>query len=187
MISNLEPLSAKKYKRYAWAESGVSPRILPGQTHAVVYADSDEHTMEGHITESADVRKRMMDKRMKKIEGLRQEMSLPEAYPSGKADIVLIGWGSTYGAMTEAVDMMNSEGLNSQVFHFSDIFPYPAGKLFSKTVNDCRIFAVENNYTGQFADFLQGKTGISVHHRITKYDGRPFSPEEIVKQVKDRI
>ncbi|MBU2498275.1 MAG: 2-oxoacid:acceptor oxidoreductase subunit alpha, partial [Proteobacteria bacterium] len=67
----------KDYKRYAWHDSGISPRILPGHSKAVVYADSDEHTEAGHITENTEVRKQMMQKRMRKLEGMRQEMERP--------------------------------------------------------------------------------------------------------------
>ncbi len=84
--------SPREYKRYAAGDSGISPRILPGQTRAVVYADSDEHTDEGHITESADVRNQMVRKRMQKLEGLRREIDPPEIYPSGQAGLVLHGF-----------------------------------------------------------------------------------------------
>jgi 2-oxoglutarate ferredoxin oxidoreductase subunit alpha len=85
--------SPKDYKRYAWDDSGISPRILPGQSEAVLYADSDEHTDAGHITESAEVRKQMMEKRMRKLEGMRQEMEMPLIYPSENSNIVILGWG----------------------------------------------------------------------------------------------
>ncbi|NNG00566.1 MAG: 2-oxoacid:acceptor oxidoreductase subunit alpha [Desulfobacteraceae bacterium] len=179
--------SPMDYKRYAWDDSGISPRILPGQTRAVLYAASDEHTEAGHITESAAVRNQMMQKRMKKIEGMRREMKKPVIFPSEKSDVVILGWGSTYGAMKEAVEMMNRDGLKSRMVHFSEIFPFPpmdVSAIFSKTT---RIFAVECNYTGQFADLFHFETGIPVHHKILKYDGRPLSPMDIITEVKARI
>ena len=179
--------SVKDYKRYAWDDSGISPRILPGQSDAVLYADSDEHTEAGHITEAADVRKRMMEKRMRKLEGMRDEMGMPVIYPSENADIVLLGWGSTYGAMKEAVDIMNSDGLKSQMVHFSEIYPFSSKDFSGGISNDTKVFAVESNYTGQFADLFQFETGIAVHHKILKYDGRPFSPEEIISEVKEKM
>ena len=179
--------SGKDYKRYSWDESGVSPRILPGHAGAVLYADSDEHTEAGHITESAEVRERMVLKRMKKFEGMKKEMEPPEIYPSDRAGIVLLGWGSTYGAMKEAAEVLNAEGFPTQMVHFSEVFPLPS-KEFLKNIGDhSRVFVVEQNYTGQFADLFSFETGLGIYHKILKYDGRPFSPREIVTQVKERI
>jgi 2-oxoglutarate ferredoxin oxidoreductase subunit alpha len=179
--------SVEDYKRYAWQESGISPRILPGQSQAVLYADSDEHTEEGHITESSNVRNRMVHKRMRKLEGMRNEMSAPLVYPSKKSDVVLLSWGSLYGASKEAVQMLNRNGISAQMLHFSEIFPFTAASFTHKIKKKSKIFAVENNYNGQFAEIFTGETGLPVFHKILKYDGRPFSPREIVSQVREKI
>jgi 2-oxoglutarate ferredoxin oxidoreductase subunit alpha len=179
--------SIEDYKRYAWQESGISPRILPGQSQAVLYADSDEHTEEGHITESSNVRNRMVHKRMRKLEGMRNEMSAPLVYPSKKSDVVLLSWGSLYGASKEAVQMLNRNGISAQMLHFSEIFPFTAASFTHKIKKKSKIFAVENNYNGQFAKIFTGETGLPVFHKILKYDGRPFSPQEIVSQVREKI
>jgi len=187
IVSEDRNFSAKDYKRYAWHESGISPRILPGQSEAVLYADSDEHTEEGHITESSAVRNRMVEKRMRKLNGIRNEMSPPLIYPSKKADIVLLSWGSLYGATKEAVDRLNRDGIAAQMIQFSDIFPFTTAPFLKKIKQKAKIFAVECNYTGQFADFFTRESGVSVFHKLLKYDGRPFSPQEIVENVKERI
>ncbi len=179
--------SGDAYKRYAWCESGISPRILPGQSAAVLYADSDEHTEAGHITESAEVREQMVRKRMMKLDGISREMGPPEMYPSNDADVVLLGWGSTYGAMKEAVHFMNREGLRATMLHFSEIYPLPSKDFARKIERNAKFFAIENNYAGQFADFFSFETGISVSHKNLKYDGRPFSPQEIIAQVKEKM
>jgi 2-oxoglutarate ferredoxin oxidoreductase subunit alpha len=179
--------SPKDYRRYAWDESGISPRILPGQTDAVLYADSDEHTEVGHITERADVRKQQMDKRMRKFEGMAKEIEPPEVYPKTKPDIVLLGWGSTYGAIKEAADVMNRDGMKTQMVHFREIYPFPPQDFLKKISKDTRVFAVENNFTGQFADLFSSQTGVPIFHKVLKYDGRPFSPQEVVKEVKNTI
>jgi 2-oxoglutarate ferredoxin oxidoreductase subunit alpha len=187
LLSHKRIASPKDYRRYALDESGISPRILPGQTDAVLYADSDEHTEAGHITESADVRKQQMDKRMKKFERMTEEIGPPEVYPETKPDIVLLGWGSTYGAIKEAVDVMNREGIKAQMIHFSEIYPFPSQEFFRKISKNTKIFAVENNFTGQFADLFSSQTGVPVFHKVLKYDGRPFSPQEVVKEVKNSM
>jgi 2-oxoglutarate ferredoxin oxidoreductase subunit alpha len=177
--------SAMEYRRYAWDESGISPRILPGQSKSVLYADSDEHTEEGHITESAEVRTRMMRKRMQKLDGIRLEMEGPEVYPLEPSEIALLGWGSTRGALKEAVGLLRGNGVSAQMIHFSGIYPFPGDRFVNKISGQTRIFAVENNYTGQFADYFRSETGMPIHRKILKFDGRPFSPQEIVTKVQD--
>ncbi len=187
IVNGDSPAAARDYRRYAWDDSGVTARILPGQSAAVQYADSDEHTETGHITESAAVRKKLMDKRMRKVQGIQDEMGLPRVYPEGSSDIVLLGWGSTQGAIREAVDILNREGLSTGMMHFSEVYPFPAGHAFGAIPDETRIVAIENNYTGQFADLFHLETGRPVFHKILKYDGRPFSAIEIAARVKDAL
>jgi len=179
--------SPHEYRRYAPSESGISPRILPGNTRAVLYADSDEHSPEGHITESAAVRNQMVRKRMQKLEGLRREIGPPDIYPAGEAELVLLGWGSTHGVIKEAVDKLNQKGVPAVMVHYSELFPFNPQHFSAPALKKSKIIAVENNYTGQFADFFSKNTGLSVDRRILKYDGRPFTSHEIVHQIKDMI
>jgi len=179
--------SPREYKRYAAGDSGISPRILPGQTRAVVYADSDEHTDEGHITESADVRNQMVRKRMQKLEGLRGEIGPPEIYPAGRAELILLGWGSTHGVIKEAVDLLNHNGLTAQMIHYSELFPFNPQHVVTAELAKSKIIAVENNFSGQFTDFFSHSTGLSIDQKILKYDGRPFTSREIVDRIKNVI
>jgi 2-oxoglutarate ferredoxin oxidoreductase subunit alpha len=174
---------SRTYKRYALSESGISPRILPGHPKAVLYADSDEHTEEGHITESATVRKQMVRKRMKKLEGLRREIGPPEIYPAGNAELTLLGWGSTHGVIKEAVDTLNQNGVTARMMHYSELFPFVRHASMT-LLGKSKIIAVENNFSGQFADFISSQTGLSIDQRILKYDGRPFTSHEIIEQIK---
>ena len=187
IISDSDIGSLKEYRRYAWDKSGISPRILPGLSKAVLYADSDEHTEAGHITESAAIRNRMMEKRMRKMTGMVREMAPPETTPSSKPEIVLLGWGSTRGVLKETVDLMNKEGMKARMLHFSDIFPLPGKNRLKSRFQDVKIFAVENNFTGQFAGYFTQETGIPVHQKILKYDGRPFTPDNLLSRVKDAL
>ena len=187
ILTNQDLSSPLEYRRYAPGESGISPRILPGNTQAVLYADSDEHTEEGHITESAKVRNQMVRKRMQKLEGLRGEIGPPEIYPAGKAELILLGWGSTHGAIKEAVDLLNHNRLTAQMIHYSELFPFNPQHIASAALGKSKIVAVENNFSGQFADLFSKATGLTVAHRILKYDGRPFTSRGIVNQIKEII
>ncbi len=167
-----------EYRRHRFTESGVSPRAIPGHPKAIYASSSDEHDEYGHIEENAENRRRMQEKRMRKLETARTEMRLPTRYGADDPDLTLIAWGSTYGPLREAVDRLNAKGRRAQMLHFTDIWPVPAGvegMLVGETV------AVENNYSGQFADLLRMATGHTVSRRILKWDGRPLSPEYILR------
>jgi 2-oxoglutarate ferredoxin oxidoreductase subunit alpha len=176
-------VDGKDYKRYRITKTGISPRALPGQVGALVVADSDEHDEEGHIDESIENRIQMTDKRMGKLEGLKKEMSPPEVYGRKNAALTLIGWGSTYGPLKEAVDLLNNKKISVNLLFFNEIYP-----LFGQVIKEIlgkavKTVCVENNVTGQFARVLRAELGFTVSHSILKYDGRPFSPEYIVKSL----
>jgi 2-oxoglutarate ferredoxin oxidoreductase subunit alpha len=169
------------YKRHAITDSGISPRVLPGTSGALVVTDSDEHDEEGHLTEDLDIRVRMVQKRMKKLEGIRGEIAPPELYGRKGAKILLIGWGSTYGAMREAVDTMNGngDGGHAAMMHISELWPFPSLEVARAIESFERCFVVENNATGQLARIIRTETGETVTGNILKFDGLPFSPEDI--------
>jgi len=172
-----------EYRRHAFTETGVSPRAIPGHPKAVYASSSDEHDEYGHIEEDAENRRRMQEKRMRKLEAARSEMRLPTSYGAEDAGLTLIAWGSTYGPLREAVDRLGVQGVRVRMLHFADIWPLPSGVeelLTGETV------AVENNYSGQFADLLRMATGHAVSRRILKWDGRPLSPEYILAHMEER-
>jgi len=169
------------YKRHLFTEDGISPRAVPGHPKAVYATASDEHDEFGHITEEMINRRKMMQKRMKKLEMARQEIQAPACYGPAKAAIVLVGWGSTYGVLREVVDRL---GGKARLVHFRDLWPFPA-EAAAEALRGGKLVVVENNYTGQFQRLLQGETCIKVGHSIRRYDGRPFSPEEILAGLKE--
>lgn len=178
----------RPYRRYRVTESGISPRALPGQfAGEVVLVDSDEHDENGNIIEDGAARRRMMDKRMRKLKGLAEEMDEPEEYGDPEAELLLLGWGSTYGALREAVDELNAAGRKAALLHFSDLWPLPRKRLAARLPGVRRSFCVENNASGQLAALIRGETGLSVDHLVLKYDGRPFLPLEIIEEVEKHV
>ncbi|MFP4081817.1 MAG: 2-oxoacid:acceptor oxidoreductase subunit alpha [Candidatus Aminicenantes bacterium] len=180
----LKKLSPYSYSRYEITDSGISPRIFPGTPHQVLYADSDEHTVEGHITESAEVRKDMVDKRLRKLNGLKQEMSPPQIYPDKKAREYVVSWGSTRAVVEEAVRILREKGRNTGYIHFSEVFPLKKNAFPAEIAKNSRLIAAENNATGQFAKLLKMETGLEIKHKILKYDGRPFSSQDLAAQIQ---
>ncbi len=104
-------MDGKEYKRYELTETGISPRIIPGGiSHNSVMMDSDEHDEYGHITESASVRVQMNDKRLGKMELLKKELIEPEFIGQDDFDTLLVGFGSLYSPIKEAVKLLNAAG-----------------------------------------------------------------------------
>ena len=171
------------YLRYALTDDGVSPRAIPGHPQAIVHAMSDEHDESGAITEDPANRVRMMQKRMRKLEGAQPEMEGPEIYGPATASLSLVAWGGTYGTLCEVVDRADGR-LN--LIHYTDLFPFPStGAEPLQRAN--RLVAVEQNYTAQLARYLRGATGIDIKDHILRYDGQPMSPEWILQQIEELV
>jgi len=171
---------AEEYRRFELTESGVSPRAVLGHPKGVIVASSDEHDETGHINEEIDNRRRMMAKRMRKLEAAEEEMRPPVRYGPETADVTLVCWGSTFGPCREAADEINESGGSANVVQFVDLWPLPEEQV-AEALSACRwTVVVEQNYTAQLAKLLRMAAGIEVDATMTKYDGRPFAPEEIV-------
>lgn len=176
-----------EYKRHQITPSGISPRALPLQGSALVLTDSDEHDEEGHLIEDAETRTQMMLKRLRKLDGLRGEIGRPRIYGPKKAEATLIGWGSTYGALKEAVDILRGQGLDVNLLHLNELWPFPAEAVSGVLDGAGRSFVVENNATGQLARLIRAETGKKVTGNILKFDGRPFTPALIVAELKKEV
>jgi 2-oxoglutarate ferredoxin oxidoreductase subunit alpha len=178
-----ENTSTEEYLRYRYTESGVSPRLIPGKTENFVVIDSDEHDERGWITESAEVRVKMADKRMHKLVSIEAELQEPEFIGPQDFDTLLVGWGSTYGPISEAVQLLNEKGGKLAALVFGDVWPLPQKLLLEKTKTSKRILNVEQNATGQLAGLIREQTGIVCNASILKYDGRQLSAGEIAERV----
>jgi 2-oxoglutarate ferredoxin oxidoreductase subunit alpha len=174
------------YRRHAFTDTGVSPFGIPGDSKNVVVTDSDEHNEEGHIIEDAETRIKMVQKRLlKKLPLIRQEIEPPFLYGKDYPDILIVGWGSTYGVMKEVVDILSKEK-NIAMLHFSEICPFPSTESseYLNMLQNAKIaICIENNATGQFARLLRAETGFEFIHRINKYDGRPFTVDGLLGEL----
>ncbi|WP_238918316.1 2-oxoacid:acceptor oxidoreductase subunit alpha [Clostridium sp. YIM B02555] len=176
------------YKRYKVTESGISPRILPGQfENAVVLIDSDEHTEDSQITESAEVRIEQMDKRMRKLKLLEKDLIEPDYFGVETPEVLLLAWGSLEGPVEEAVKLLNGEGYSVGALVFGDLYPLPTKLLEKYSTLAKKLVNVEQNFNGQLAKLIRMETGISIDNSILKYDGRQLSSEEICSRVKKEV
>lgn len=185
-----------EYKRHALTGSGVSPLGVPGDARHLVVTDSDEHDEDGHIIEDAEMRVKMVQKRLfRKLQLIRQEIEPPVLYGEQKPDFLIAGWGSTYGVMKEAVDELSRPDRPSNevwrnggiaMLHFSEIYPFPSTERYDylSTLNNARLtICIEHNATGQFARLMRAETGYEFKAKINRYDGRPFTTESLLREI----
>lgn len=172
------------YKRHQITPSGISPRALPGQGKSLVVTDSDEHDEEGHLIEDGETRTRMVQKRMRKLFSLKQDIAPPRLSGAKKADTLLIGWGSTSAAIEEAAHFLREEGLSVNSLHFNELWPFPGQEIGEAIDRAEHSYVIESNSTGQLASLIRAQTGKQASGSILKYDGRPFTPAYIAREVK---
>jgi 2-oxoglutarate ferredoxin oxidoreductase subunit alpha len=172
------------YKRHRITGSGISPRALPSYSKALVITDADEHDEEGHLTEDARTRTAMVEKRMKKSSSIRKDIALPLIYGPRTARVTLIGWGSTFGPLYEAINILNKQGMSINLLHFNELWPFPSQAVNRLIADVESLFAVESNATGQFASLFEAQTNKKIKGAILKYDGRPFTAQYIINALQ---
>jgi 2-oxoglutarate ferredoxin oxidoreductase subunit alpha len=183
IISKEDSKKVSAYKRYQFTPSGISARAIPSWIDDCIYADSDEHNEEGHITEDGDMRIKMVGKRFyKKLAGLTEEIEKPVTCNLDKANTILLGFGSTYGVIKETCGQL---GKDFGFMHFSQVWPFPARQVIPLLKGKRNIFTVENNAGGQLAGLLMRQAGIKASGSILRYDGRPFNLDYLVKQIRE--
>jgi 2-oxoglutarate ferredoxin oxidoreductase subunit alpha len=178
------------YRRYRWTELGISPRAIPGQRGGIFWTTGDEHDEYGHITEAPDIRIKMMRKRMRKIELAGQV--IPDSkkailHGPKSAPITLVGWGSSKGAILDGMEDLRTDGIETNFLQVRYVNPFPTNFVQQALGSARRKIAIENNYSAQMAGLIREKTGIAMDNTIVKFDGRPFSQNEIYEGVKDII
>ena len=179
----------QSYKRHAFTANGISPLGIPGDGPQLVVTDSDEHDEEGHIIEDADTRRRMVEKRLlRKMPLIQAEIGPPSFHGSDRPDVVLVGWGSTYGVMREVVEGL--AGRNAAMLHFSEIYPFPSTEKFDYLAllrSAKTTICVEHNAMGKFASLMRSETGYTFSAQILRYDGRPFTVESLSGEIDAHV
>ncbi|MFP9061009.1 2-oxoacid:acceptor oxidoreductase subunit alpha [Natrialbaceae archaeon A-chndr2] len=188
-IAEMPHDTSGKFHRFQHdVDDGVSPRSLPGQKGGRYLATGNEHTPEGHISEDADNRVAQMDRRMAKLEAIREELETEHEsnqtyFGDETADFGIITWGSSQGAVEEAVARLNDQGHAVKAVGVSDMMPFPENEIteFIESVDQAMV--VEMNATAQFRGLIQKELG-RYGDKLTsllKYNGNPFEPAEIVE------
>ena len=175
-------------------DDGVSPRSIPGQQDGRFLATGNEHTPQGHIEEDPDNRVFQMDRRMRKLDSIRDELDGIEpahqtAYGPDDAEYGIMTWGSQQGTVEEAVDRLNDQGHSVKLLGVSDLMPYPKEEVTDllESVEECLV--VEMNASAQFRGLTQkelGRFGEKLSS-LLKYNGNPFEPAEIVEGFEIQV
>jgi 2-oxoglutarate ferredoxin oxidoreductase subunit alpha len=174
----------KPYHRYALTASGVSPRLLPGLSEHLVVCDSDEHTSDGHITEDLEVRSQMVEKRLRKLAGLRAEVTPPEYLGDKNPEVLLVTGGTSRGAVLEAAATLRSQGRQIGALCFSQVWPLVEEQFLEVLQAAREVIMVEGNAMGQMARLIRRETGYQFPKMILRYDGLPITPEYILAQLQ---
>ena len=179
----------QSYYRYKNTPSGISPRAIPGTPNHLYVSATDEHDEDGvtisDVYTDPVTRKMMVDKRSRKMETVTKDFAPLKIEGDANSDTVVVTYGSTWGAASEAVERLNKEGVKMGHLSIKYLIPFQEKEVVALLKNKKKIIVVEMNKAGQFARHLRAETGITAHANVRKYDGEPFEPKHIVAGIKE--
>jgi len=190
LITEQEYSQDEEYMRHKITENGVSVRAIPGIKGAIVRTNADEHNELGYTTEDPVLTTKMTDKRFRKLDGLTKELENYETvkvYGPKNADTTIVSWGSTKGPIREAMKILNKNEKTVNFLQIVYLCPFPTNKIKEQIKSAKKIIAIENNKTSQLSGLIQENLLMTVNHKILKYDGRPFDPEALAKQIMEML
>ncbi|SFL44611.1 2-oxoglutarate ferredoxin oxidoreductase subunit alpha [Paenibacillus sp. 1_12] len=181
MAGELPPTEDNKlFKRYEYAENGISPRVVPGQKYGIHHVTGVEHDQEGRPSESTENRKNMMDKRMDKLKYVKVTNPILVDAPHEEPEVLIIGMGSTGGTIDEARARLTEKGIATNHVTVRLMHPFPAEELRPYMEKAKTVVVLENNATGQLASLIKLNVGYADKIKnLLKYNGNPFLPAEI--------
>ncbi len=186
-IVSEKDLEGTNYKRFQYTESGVSPRAFLGTKNAVQWYSGDEHNEMGNINEEPINRRRMMDKRICKLDLVAKEVPADfkvKIFGDKNAENIVVSWGSPKGAIIEAITQLKEEGYRLGFVQVRLMLPFPSDQIKQLLEGKKRIIDVEDNHNAQLAGVIAENTQIKPTHCILKYTGRPMMTTEVYDALK---
>jgi len=175
--------SAEEYKPYGVGED--EPAVLnPMFTGYRYHYTGLHHGPDGFPTEEIETCRKLIDRLFKKVDAYRDEIESNEEYMLDDADILLIGYGSASLAIKEAVNALRAEGIKAGMFRPITLWPSPEARLHELGGKFDKVLSVELNQ-GQYLEEIQRSMGRLDIQKLTKTNGRPFSPADIIGKVKE--
>ncbi|HLD02015.1 MAG TPA: 2-oxoacid:acceptor oxidoreductase subunit alpha [Patescibacteria group bacterium] len=184
VLTDEQAAAETDYLRYKLTDDGISPRSIPGQKGGIGLSGSDEHDEHGLYNEEANMRIAMMEKRYKKVAMIKDEVSACDLYGPKDAPLTIVGFGSTKLTVLEAMNWLTKEGIQVNFLKINTLYPFLSDKIAPFIQNAKQTLIIEGNYEGQLEGLIRQHTLLPMQHRMRKYDGRPFYPEEIVAEAK---
>jgi 2-oxoglutarate/2-oxoacid ferredoxin oxidoreductase subunit alpha len=177
----------EEYARYRVTDSGVSPRAIPGVKGAEQIVNSYEHDEHGYGAqgEDAEVRIAQNEKRMRKMELASKLVPPPAYYGPDEADLSILVFGSTKMPVREAMKWLDREGVSVNLMQVVTLWPFPAEEVSAFIGKAKRTAIIEGNFTGQLQGLVREHCLLDVDHTLHRYDGRPFSPEQVCSFIKE--
>ncbi len=188
LLSAEEVSNLKEYKRFAFTEDGISPRVIPGTPNGLHLVESVEHDEFGWRSEDPRVRAAMMEKRMRKIKAIAPDLIPPGLYGEAEASVGLISLGSTRGPILEAMKRLHQEGIKTKFLQVRTLWPFPSAEVKEFLAGLKHLFVVENNYSGQLLTLLRSQVEVEPGLKVEglrKYTPDNFVPEEIYQPLKE--
>jgi 2-oxoglutarate/2-oxoacid ferredoxin oxidoreductase subunit alpha len=181
---------AKNYLRFKFEDDHISTRVSLGTKNAIFWNTGDEHTEEGHISEDPDLRIKMMEKRMGKLDTVLNQIDESDKlvcydFPNSDGKYVVISWGSTKGPILDALSKLSKEGHSMKFIQLKLLHPFPAATL-EKYLNDSSIIIdIEMNFSSQLGKLISQHNLKKSEHLIVKYNGRPMSSNELYSSLSE--
>ena len=177
-----------EYKRFAFTKDGISPRSKLGLDNGIFWNTGDESDEYGHISEDPDMRIKMMDKRMSRLDLILKKIPDDEQVVSfGVHDHTIISWGSTKGPITDAIDLLKKDGINIGFIQIKLIHPFPTDYVKFLLKDAKTIIDIEANHSGQLGKLFKQNVLRDIDYYILKYTGRGMTSTEIHDSLKKII
>ena len=173
------------YRRFEFADDGISPRSRLGMDNGIFWNTGDESDETGHITEDPILRVKMMDKRMSRLDLILKEIPDDEQAKSfGVEEYTIISWGSAKGPILDAIEMLKKEGISIGFVQLKLLHPFPGDYVDSLLKDAKTIIDIEANHSGQLGKLFKQNTSRDIDYFILKYNGRAMTSTEIYDSLK---
>jgi 2-oxoglutarate ferredoxin oxidoreductase subunit alpha len=175
------------FKRYEATPSGVSTRTVPGLPGGIFNANSDEHDERGYFSEDAPVVATLVDKRCRKYFTAAALVDGVKYHGNPETSTVLVGWGSTKGAILDTMDFLRAnDGIDLGFLQVLFMSPFPS-HLVKERLDGKRVILIENNRGAQLGSLIKEHVQIRPDHAILRYDGRAFFADELYNRIKEVV
>jgi len=175
--------AAEDYKPYGVAQD--EPAVLNPMFEGYRYHYTGlHHDAMGFPTEEIETCRKLIDRLFRKVDAHKDEIESNEEYLVEDADILIVGYGSASLAIKEAVETLRADGIKVGMFRPITIWPSPETRMNELGKKFDKVLVVELNQ-GQYLEEVQRSMGRLDIDKLTKTNGRPFSPSDIIEKVKE--